>query len=110
MALLLLSRDATVTVCHSRTRDLPSVTREADILAVATGRARLVTPEMVRPGAVVIDFGVNVEDGKVVGDVDPAAAEHASLFTPVPGGTGPVTAAMLLRNALTLYERALGEK
>jgi methylenetetrahydrofolate dehydrogenase (NADP+)/methenyltetrahydrofolate cyclohydrolase len=109
MALLLLSRDATVTVCHSRTRDLPSVTQEADILAVATGRARLITPDMVRPGAVVIDFGVNVEEGKVVGDVDPDAAEKASLFTPVPGGTGPVTTAMLLRNALALYERALGE-
>jgi len=109
MALLLLARDATVTVCHTRTRDLASVTREADILAVAAGRPRLVTADMVKPGTTVIDFGINVEDGKPVGDVDPAAAERASLFTPVPGGTGPVTAAMLMRNTLALYERALGE-
>jgi methylenetetrahydrofolate dehydrogenase (NADP+)/methenyltetrahydrofolate cyclohydrolase len=108
MALLLLQRDATVTVCHTRTRDLPSVLREADILAVAAGRPYLVKADMVRPGATVIDFGVNFVDGKTVGDVDPAAAEHAGLLTPVPGGTGPVTTAMLLKNTLTLYRRGLG--
>ena len=91
MALLLIQHDATVTVCHSRTRDLGAVIREAEIVAVAAGRAGLVTAEMVRPGAGVVDFGVNFVDGKTVGDVDPAAAEHAGLFTPVPGGTGPVT-------------------
>ena len=109
MALLLLIHHATVTVCHTRTRDLPAVTREADILVCAAGKAGLVTTNMVRAGAAVIDFGVNVVDGKVVGDAVPEVAEVAGLFTPVPGGTGPVTNAMLLRNTLALYERALGD-
>jgi methylenetetrahydrofolate dehydrogenase (NADP+)/methenyltetrahydrofolate cyclohydrolase len=109
MALLLLQHDATVTVCHSRTKSLDSVVGEAEILAVAAGRPGLVTAEMIRPGATVVDFGVNVIDGKLVGDVEPAAAERAGVFTPVPGGTGPVTNAMLLRNALTIYRRAIGE-
>ncbi len=109
MALLLLQRDATVTVCHSRTRDLGAVIGEAEIVAVAAGRAGLVTADMIRPGATVIDFGVNVVAGKLVGDVEPAAADRAGIFTPVPGGTGPVTNAMLLRNALTIYRRAIGE-
>lgn len=108
MALLLLARHATVTICHTRTRDLPHITREAEILACAAGRAGLVGLEMVRPGAAVIDFGLNVVDGTVLGDVAPEAAERAGLFTPVPGGTGPVTSAMLLKNALVLYRRALG--
>ncbi|MBI4213459.1 MAG: bifunctional 5,10-methylenetetrahydrofolate dehydrogenase/5,10-methenyltetrahydrofolate cyclohydrolase [Chloroflexi bacterium] len=108
MALLLLARHATVTICHTRTRDLPHITREAEILACAAGRAGLVGLEMVRPGAAVIDFGLNVVDGTVLGDVAPEAAERAGLFTPVPGGTGPVTSAMLLKNALVLYQRALG--
>jgi methylenetetrahydrofolate dehydrogenase (NADP+)/methenyltetrahydrofolate cyclohydrolase len=108
MAFMLLSCDATVTVCHSRTVDLGLVTREAEILAVAAGRPSLITADMVRPGAVVIDFGVNVVDGKIVGDVDPLAADCAALFTPVPGGTGPVTTAMLLRNTVTLYQSAEG--
>jgi methylenetetrahydrofolate dehydrogenase (NADP+)/methenyltetrahydrofolate cyclohydrolase len=109
MALLLIQRDATVTVCHTRTRDMGSVTRQAEILAVAAGRAGLVTADMVRPGAAVIDFGVNVVDGKPVGDVAPDVAEKANLFTPVPGGTGPLTTVMLLRNTLELYSRSLGE-
>ena len=108
MALLLLARHATVTICHTRTRDLPSITKDAEILACAAGRAGLIGAEMVRPGAAVIDFGVNVVDGGLAGDVAPEAAERAGLFTPVPGGTGPVTNGMLLKNALALYRRALG--
>jgi methylenetetrahydrofolate dehydrogenase (NADP+)/methenyltetrahydrofolate cyclohydrolase len=108
--------DATVTVCHSRTRDLPSVTRSADILVAAIGRARFVTAEMVRPGAVVIDVGINrVEDAsakrgyRLVGDVDfDGVAEVASKITPVPGGVGPMTIAMLMRNTLLAYRRRCG--
>lgn len=108
MAQLLLIHHATVTICHTRTRDLPSVTCLADILVCAAGHAGLVTADMVLPGAAVIDFGVNVVEGKVVGDAAAEVADVAGLFTPVPGGTGPVTNAMLLRNTLALYERALG--
>lgn len=108
MALLLIQRNATVTVCHTGTRELAAICREAEVLLVAAGRPGLVRPHMVRPKAAVIDFGVNVVDGRVVGDVDPSVAEVAALFTPVPGGTGPVTTAMLLRNALSLYRRAVG--
>ncbi|MCS6842132.1 MAG: bifunctional 5,10-methylenetetrahydrofolate dehydrogenase/5,10-methenyltetrahydrofolate cyclohydrolase [Roseiflexus sp.] len=102
MALLLLQEHATVTIAHSRTRDLASVVREADIVVAATGKPGLITGDMVKPGAVVVDFGVNVlDDGRVVGDVDFASvAEVASAITPVPGGTGPVTNVMLLRNVL----------
>jgi methylenetetrahydrofolate dehydrogenase (NADP+)/methenyltetrahydrofolate cyclohydrolase len=102
MALLLLAEHATVTIAHSRTHDLPAVLREADIVVAAVGRAGLITGAMLRPGAVVIDFGINVrEDGAVVGDVDFAsAAEVAGAITPVPGGTGPVTNMMLMRNVL----------
>lgn len=110
LALLLLQHHATVTICHTRTRDLGAVTREGEILAVAAGQAGLVSADMVRPGAAVIDFGANMADGRTIGDVDPRAADGASLFTPVPGGTGPVTAAMLLRNSLALYERAIGTR
>jgi methylenetetrahydrofolate dehydrogenase (NADP+) / methenyltetrahydrofolate cyclohydrolase len=93
--------DATVTLCHSRTRDLASVTRQADILVAAIGRPKFVTAEMVKPGAVVVDVGINRADGGVVGDVDFAAvAAVASAITPVPGGVGPLTIAMLLRNTL----------
>ncbi len=93
--------DATVTVCHSRTRDLPAVARLADILVVAIGRARFVTADMVKPGAAVIDVGINrLEDG-LVGDVDfDPVSEVAGAITPVPGGVGPLTIAMLLRNTL----------
>jgi len=108
--------DATVTVCHSRTRDLAAVTRSADILVAAIGRARFVTAEMVRPGAVVIDVGINrVEDAsakrgyRLVGDVDfDGVAEVASKITPVPGGVGPMTIAMLMRNTLLAYRRRCG--
>jgi len=106
MALLLMQRglggDATVTVCHSRTRDLPSVTRGADILIVAIGRPKFLTADMVKPGAVVIDVGINRLDSGLVGDVDfEAVKEVAGRITPVPGGVGPLTIAMLLRNTLT---------
>jgi methylenetetrahydrofolate dehydrogenase (NADP+)/methenyltetrahydrofolate cyclohydrolase len=106
MALLLLQHDATVTVCHSRTKNLGDTVRQAEIVAVAAGRPGLVTADMISPAASVVDFGTSVVDGKTVGDVDPAAAERASLFTPVPGGVGPITTAMLLHNALTLYRRS----
>ena len=102
MAMLLLAQHATVTICHSRTVDVAAHTRRADILIAAVGRPGLVTPEMVKPGATVIDVGVNrTDDGKLVGDVDPACFEVAGLMTPVPGGVGPMTIAMLLRNTLT---------
>ncbi|HEX5503493.1 MAG TPA: bifunctional 5,10-methylenetetrahydrofolate dehydrogenase/5,10-methenyltetrahydrofolate cyclohydrolase [Thermomicrobiales bacterium] len=104
MALLLLRADATVTVCHSRTTDLAVEVRRADIVAVAAGRPRLVTGAMLKPGAVVVDFGINFPadaGGKMVGDVDFASAvEVAGAITPVPGGTGPVTNMMLVRNTL----------
>ncbi len=123
VALLLLHSHATVTLCHSRTRDLPLVAREADILVAATGRAAIVTPEFVKQGAAVIDVGMNAIDDEglirelfgenpdrladldkkgytLTGDVHPAVAEAASLLTPVPGGVGPLTIAMLLKNCL----------
>lgn len=100
MSLLLLAANATVTICHSYTHDLGQITRTADILASATGKPWLVTPDMVKPGATVIDFGVNFLDGRLVGDVDPAVTEVAGAITPVPGGTGVVTNAILARNTL----------
>jgi methylenetetrahydrofolate dehydrogenase (NADP+) / methenyltetrahydrofolate cyclohydrolase len=102
MALLLLQEHATVTIAHSRTPDLAELVRTADIVVAAVGRAGLITGAMLRPGAVVVDFGINVlADGTMVGDVDFAsAAEVAGAITPVPGGTGPVTNVMLLRNVL----------
>ena len=98
ISLLLLSRHATVTMCHSRTQDLPGVTREADVLVAAVGKAAAVTADMVKPGATVIDVGINRVDGVLVGDVAPEAADVAGLMTPVPGGVGPMTIAALLRN------------
>jgi methylenetetrahydrofolate dehydrogenase (NADP+) / methenyltetrahydrofolate cyclohydrolase len=101
VALLLLHRSATVTVCHSRTRDLPAVTREADILIAAVGRPEMITGDMVKPGATVIDVGVNRTDDGLRGDVHfPSASEVAGAITPVPGGVGPMTIAMLLRNTV----------
>jgi methylenetetrahydrofolate dehydrogenase (NADP+)/methenyltetrahydrofolate cyclohydrolase len=101
LAQLLLARHATVTVCHSRTRDLPEVCRRADILVAAVGRARMVQGDWVKAGAVVIDVGINRTDDGLVGDVDfDAAAQRARLITPVPRGVGPMTIAMLLRNTL----------
>jgi methylenetetrahydrofolate dehydrogenase (NADP+)/methenyltetrahydrofolate cyclohydrolase len=128
MALLLLQRDATVTICHSRTANLPAVAREADILVAAIGRAGFVRPDFVKPGAVVIDVGINrISDrptvvelfgepsrrladfdrkGSIVaGDVHPSVADVAGALTPVPGGVGPLTIAMLLKNTLTAARR-----
>lgn len=102
VAMLLLHRHATVTICHTRTRDLAEVSRRADILIVAAGRARVVTGDMVKPGSCVIDVGMNRVEGKLAGDVDfEAAKEVAGAITPVPGGVGPMTVAMLMRNTLT---------
>jgi methylenetetrahydrofolate dehydrogenase (NADP+)/methenyltetrahydrofolate cyclohydrolase len=101
MAQLLLGANATVTVCHSRTRDLAEVCRRADVLVAAVGRARMVGGDWVKPGAVVIDVGINRTDAGLAGDVDfEAAAEVAGAITPVPGGVGPMTIACLLRNTL----------
>jgi methylenetetrahydrofolate dehydrogenase (NADP+)/methenyltetrahydrofolate cyclohydrolase len=109
MALLLMRENATVSVCHSRTKDLPGVCREADILCVAVGRAEMVRGDWVKPGAVVIDFGVNDVEGKMVGDVAyNEAAEAAGLITPVPGGTGPMTNIMLCLNVLEAAKRQMG--
>ena len=106
MAKMLLDRNATVTVAHSRTRDLPGICRQADILVAAVGRLRFVTEEMVAPGAVVIDVGVNrdPETGKLAGDVDyEHVAPKASVITPVPGGVGPMTRACLMENTLECF-------
>jgi methylenetetrahydrofolate dehydrogenase (NADP+)/methenyltetrahydrofolate cyclohydrolase len=100
ISVLLLQRHATVTICHSRTRDLPAVCREADVLVAAIGRAAFVTPEMVKPGAAVIDVGINRVDDRLVGDVAADVAGVAGLLTPVPGGVGPMTIAALLRNTV----------
>jgi methylenetetrahydrofolate dehydrogenase (NADP+)/methenyltetrahydrofolate cyclohydrolase len=105
MALLLLGANATVTIAHSRTKDLAAHTREADVLVVAVGRPKVVTAEMVKPGAAVIDVGMNRTDEGLRGDVDPAAAEVAGLITPVPGGVGPMTIASLLRNTVAAARR-----
>ena len=103
MAHLLLQRNATVTICHSRTRDLARETLEADVLVAAVGSTHLVTPDMVKVGATVVDVGMNrVPDSKkLLGDVDPRAAERAAYITPVPGGVGPMTIAMVLQNTVT---------
>ena len=103
MAMLMLHENATITICHSRTRELPAVTRRADILIVAIGRAKFITGDMVKEGAVVIDVGMNRdENGKLCGDVDFAAVEpKAGHITPVPGGVGPMTITMLMKNTVT---------
>ena len=101
MAMLLLHRHGTVTMCHSRTQHLDEVCRRADILVAAVGKAGFITPDMVKDGAVVIDVGINRNaEGKVCGDVDPAVMEKASYMTPVPGGAGPMTITMLMKNTL----------
>jgi len=133
MALLLLQRDATVTVCHSRTPDLAAVTREADILVAAVGRAGLVTPAFVKPGATVVDVGINTitdpavaagwypeghprlatfrKNGSLlVGDVHPSVADIAGALTPVPGGVGPLTIAMLMSNTLRAAQLVVGSR
>ncbi len=109
MAMLLLQANGTVTICHSRTRDLAEVTRRADILVVAIGKADFITGDMVKEGAVVIDVGMNRRaDGKLTGDVDFASVEPvASYITPVPGGVGPMTITMLMQNTLTAAKNTL---
>jgi methylenetetrahydrofolate dehydrogenase (NADP+)/methenyltetrahydrofolate cyclohydrolase len=107
-AFLLVKEDATVTVCHSRTHDLPAKVRAADIVVVAAGKPGLVTGAMLKPGAVVVDVGINVVDGKLVGDVDFASAQPvASAITPVPGGVGPLTNALLLTHLIRAAERQI---
>jgi methylenetetrahydrofolate dehydrogenase (NADP+)/methenyltetrahydrofolate cyclohydrolase len=110
LAALLLHANATVTICHSYTTDLAKVLRECDVVLVATGRPGLITGDMIRPGAVVVDFGINVlDDGSITGDVDfDSVVEVASAITPVPGGTGPVTNMMLLRNVITATRQQIG--
>lgn len=105
MAAMLTNADATVTLCHSRTRDLPSVVRRADLVVAAVGRPGFVTAEMIRPGATVIDVGIHrLEDGRLVGDVDTAGVSAvAAAITPVPGGVGPMTIAALMHNTLRAY-------
>jgi methylenetetrahydrofolate dehydrogenase (NADP+)/methenyltetrahydrofolate cyclohydrolase len=108
LALLMLHHDAVVTLCHKYTRDLAAISREADILITAVGKRKLVTADMVKSGAVVIDVGITLVEGRAVGDVDFApVAEKASLLTPVPGGVGPLTIAMLLANTLKAYKTIL---
>jgi methylenetetrahydrofolate dehydrogenase (NADP+)/methenyltetrahydrofolate cyclohydrolase len=117
MASLLLKANATVTICHSRTRDLPAVTRQADVVVAAVGRAKMVGADWIKPGAVVVDVGINRiqvdEDGetrsRLVGDVDfDAVSEVAGAITPVPGGVGPMTIVMLMANTLRSAKRAAG--
>ncbi|WP_022851406.1 bifunctional methylenetetrahydrofolate dehydrogenase/methenyltetrahydrofolate cyclohydrolase FolD [Limisalsivibrio acetivorans] len=108
MAALLTRANATVTICHSRTKDIASICRDADIIVAAIGKAKFVTADMVKEGAVVIDVGMNRVDEKLMGDVDyEAAAEKASYITPVPGGVGPMTIAMLLANTYRAFEQSL---
>jgi len=121
MAQLLLSRNCTVTIAHSRTRDLPAVTRRADVLVAAVGRPELVRGDWIKPGAIVIDVGVNRVAGqgvdasgkpktRLVGDVAYAEAAHAGAITPVPGGVGPMTIAMLMANTLIAAKRAAAKE
>ena len=115
MAMMLVQRgaaaDATVTVCHSRTKNLADITRQADIIVAAIGKPRFVTADMIKPGAVVIDVGINRVEDKLVGDVDYGpVSEVASAITPVPGGVGPMTIAMLLQNTLTAARLSVGRE
>lgn len=111
MAMLLLHKNGTVTVCHSRTHNLADITSHADILVAAVGKAKFVTADMVKQGAVVIDVGMNRDDGKLCGDVDfDAVAPKCSYITPVPGGVGPMTIAMLMKNTVTAAKRQNGIK
>jgi methylenetetrahydrofolate dehydrogenase (NADP+)/methenyltetrahydrofolate cyclohydrolase len=105
VGLLLLAADATVTYCHSRTQDLQRHTLDADVLVVAAGIAGIVAPDMVKTGAAVVDVGINRTEAGIVGDVDPGVGETAAFLTPVPGGVGPMTIAMLLRNTVLAARR-----
>ena len=108
VSMLLLHRNATITICHSRTQNLEEVTRSADILVAAVGRANFVTDEMVSEGTVVIDVGINRVDGKLTGDVDfQPVSKKASHITPVPGGVGPMTIALLMENTLKAFKESL---
>ncbi len=109
LSLLLLAANATVTVCHTRTRELASLVREADVVVAAAGRAGTVTASMVKPGAAVVDVGINRVDGRIVGDVAEDVREVAGLVTPVPGGVGPMTIAMLLANTVRASRYQAGE-
>jgi methylenetetrahydrofolate dehydrogenase (NADP+)/methenyltetrahydrofolate cyclohydrolase len=107
MAQMLLTASATVTICHSKTRDLPALVREADIVVAAIGKAEFVRGDWIKPGAIVVDVGMNRKDGKLCGDVEyAAAAERARAITPVPGGVGPMTIAMLLENTFRCAQLA----
>ena len=106
MALMLLRENCTVTVCHSHTKNLAEITREADILVLAIGKARFVTADMVKPGAAVIDVGINrLPDGTLCGDADESVASVAGYLTPVPGGVGPMTVACLMKNTIEAAKR-----
>ncbi|MBI3331750.1 bifunctional 5,10-methylenetetrahydrofolate dehydrogenase/5,10-methenyltetrahydrofolate cyclohydrolase [Candidatus Peregrinibacteria bacterium] len=108
LAIMLLNRGATVTICHSKTRDLASLTKQADLLFAAVGKARMITKEMVKKGAVVVDIGVSRDEEGLKGDVDfEAVQEIASAITPVPGGVGPMTVASLIRNTVKAKERQM---
>jgi methylenetetrahydrofolate dehydrogenase (NADP+)/methenyltetrahydrofolate cyclohydrolase len=109
MAMLLLQAGATVTICNSKTKDLSAHSKEADVLVVATGKPKMITGSMVKPGSVVIDVGINrLPDGKLCGDVDFDTAKYvAGWITPVPGGVGPMTITMLLMNTLEAVERSM---
>lgn len=109
MAMLLLGQDCTVTICHSRTEHLAEHTRRADILVAAVGKPGLIKKDMVKPGALVVDVGINRVNGKIVGDVMPDVAEVAGWMTPVPGGVGKMTIAMLLQNTLEAAEKQCGQ-
>jgi methylenetetrahydrofolate dehydrogenase (NADP+)/methenyltetrahydrofolate cyclohydrolase len=111
MAMMLLGKNATVTICHSATKDLKAMTLQADVVVAAVGKRNVLTADMVKPGAVVIDVGMNRNDeGKLCGDVDfEGVKEVAGWITPVPGGVGPMTRAMLLVNTLEAAERAAGQ-
>jgi methylenetetrahydrofolate dehydrogenase (NADP+)/methenyltetrahydrofolate cyclohydrolase len=109
VAIMLLKEHATVTICHSRTTNLPDVCRSADVLVAAVGRPEMIKGDWIKPGAVVIDVGINRVDGKLVGDVDFAgASERAAAITPVPGGVGPMTIAMLMKNTINAARSAAG--
>jgi methylenetetrahydrofolate dehydrogenase (NADP+)/methenyltetrahydrofolate cyclohydrolase len=111
MALLLLRENASVSLCHSQTADLPGMCRTADILCAAVGKASMIKGDWIKPGAVVIDFGVNFVGDKMVGDVDfEAAVKVAGMITPVPGGTGPMTNIMLMKNVIEAAKVAAGLK